>query len=532
MRSTCAVTGADRVILQATDPAMSRHAPLGLDEDALSQLWATIREPERALMQTSPFDPDDDGRILASIVESSEDAIIAKNLDGIILSWNRGAHRMYGYSASEAIGRQISFLIPSDLRHEFDEILNSIRADQCVAHLETRRLTKDGRVLDVSLTVSPIKESTGLIVGASTIARDITDAKRVEQALRGSEARWRAIVESAVDGVVVIDARGNVEAFNRAAERLFGYAAHEVVGRNVNVLMPAPYHDEHDGYIARYLTTGVQKIIGIGREVTGLRKDGRTFPLHLSVGEASIEGERKFTGILHDLTERVQLETRLREQSALTRLGEMAAVVAHEVKNPLTGIRGAIQVIGSRMPVGSKDVQIVGDIIARIDALNDLMKDLLLFARPPQPRVGPVDVISLLTNVTDLLRQDPTLQGVRVEVTGQAPVVTADAELLKIVVQNLLLNAAHAMQGQGLIQVSVAPADGAWQITIADRGPGIAPEVLEKLFTPFFTTKARGTGLGLVTAKRFVELHGGTLTVESPTTGGTSARIRLPIRPS
>jgi len=186
-------------------------------------------------------------------------------------------------------------------------------------------------------------------VGASTIARDITDAKRVEQALRGSEARWRAIVESAVDGVVVIDARGNVEAFNRAAERLFGYAAHEVVGRNVNVLMPAPYHDEHDGYIARYLTTGVQKIIGIGREVTGLRKDGRTFPLHLSVGEASIEGERKFTGILHDLTERVQLETRLREQSALTRLGEMAAVVAHEVKNPLTGIRGAIQVIGSRV---------------------------------------------------------------------------------------------------------------------------------------------------------------------------------------
>ena len=480
-------------------------------------------------MQTSPFNPDDDARILAAIIESSDDAIIAKNLDGIILSWNRGAERMYGYSAAEAIGRPISFLIPSDQRHEFDGILTRIRTDQRVAQHETRRLTKDGRELDISLTVSPIKDSTGQILGASTIARDITERKQVEQALRSSEARWRAIVESAVDGIVVIDARGTVEAFNRAAERLFGYAAHEVVGRSVNMLMPAPYHDEHDGYLARYRATGVQKIIGIGREVTGLRKDGRAFPLHLSVGEALIAGESKFTGILHDLTERVQLETRLREQSALTRLGEMAAVVAHEVKNPLTGIRGAIQVIGSRLPAGSKDVQIIGDIVARIDALNDLMKDLLLFARPPQPRLAPVSVLLLLKSVTDLLRQDPALQALRFDVTGEAPVLAADAELLKIVVQNLLLNGAHAMQGQGLIRISVTSIDDLCQITIADQGPGIAPEVLEKLFTPFFTTKARGTGLGLSTAKRLVEAHGGTLAIASPATGGTSATIRLPL---
>src|SRR5205814_1756208 len=289
---------------------------------------------------------------------------------------------------------------------------------------------------------------------------------------------------SAVDGIVVIDARGKVEAFNRAAERLFGYAAHEVTGRNVNMLMPAPYHDEHDGYISRYLATGEQKIIGIGREVTGLRKDGTTFPLHLAVGEVSIEGEPKFTGILHDLTNRVALETQLREQSALTRLGEMAAVVAHEVKNPLTGIRGAIQVIGSRLPPGSKDVQIIGDIVARIDALNDLMKDLLLFARPPQPRVASVDVLSLLKTVRDLLRQDPALRALRIEVTGDATVLAADAELLKIVVQNLLLNGAHAMQGQGVIRIVVRSADGLCQIAIADEGPGIPREVRDKLFTP------------------------------------------------
>jgi two-component system sensor kinase FixL len=480
-------------------------------------------------MQTSPFQ-DDDGRILAAILSSSDDAILVLNLDGVIANWNPAAERMYGYSAREAIGRPISFFIPPDQAHEFGRMLDLIKAGQRVANRETRRQTKDGRVLDVSLSISPIENSAGQVVGACTIARDITERKRVEQALSGSEARWQGIIESAVDGIIVINARGIVEAFNRAAEGLFGYTAAEAVGRNVSMLMPAPYREEHDGYIARYLATGMRKIIGIGREVTGLRKDGSTFPVHLAVGEVSIEGEPKFTGILHDLTERVRLETQLREQSALTRLGEMAAVVAHEVKNPLTGIRGAIQVIGSRLPAGSKDAQVVGDIVARIDALNDLMKDLLLFAGPPQPRMGKVDVIAVVKTVTELVRQDQALQQLRVEIDGEAPFLTADAELLKIVIQNLLINAAHAMQGRGLIHVVVSSDGGVCQIKITDRGPGIPAEVRQRLFTPFVTTKARGTGLGLSTAKRLVEAHGGTLAIECPATGGTTAVIRLPMR--
>ena len=479
-------------------------------------------------MHTSPFQSDADGRILAAIINSSNDAILVLNLDGVIVSWNPAAERTYGYSAGEAIGQRISFFIPREHGHELDQMLEWIKEGQRITHHETQRVTKDGRLLDVALTVTPIADSAERIVGACTIARDITERKRVQQALSGSEARWQAIVESAVDGIVVIDARGSVEAFNRAAEGLFGYAAGEVIGQNVNMLMPAPYREEHDSYMARYLTTGVRKIIGIGREVTGLRKDGSTFPVHLAVGEVSIEGEPKFTGILHDLTARVQLETQLREQSALTRLGEMAAVVAHEVKNPLTGIRGAIQVIGSRLPAGSKDAQVAGDIVARIDALNDLMKDLLLFARPPQPRMGKVDVISLVKTVAELVRQDPALQELQVEIDGEAPLLTADGELLKIVVQNLLINGAHAMHGRGLIHVSVSSVDAMCQIAIADRGPGIPPEVRQRLFTPFVTTKARGTGLGLSTAKRFVEAHGGTLTIECPPTGGTIAVIRLP----
>jgi two-component system sensor kinase FixL len=299
------------------------------------------------------------------------------------------------------------------------------------------------------------------------------------------------------------------------------------------MLMPQPYHDEHDRYMARYLATGEKRIIGIGREVTGRRKDGSAFPLHLSVGEMVIDGEKKFTGILHDLTARVQLESQLREQAALTRLGEMAAVVAHEVKNPLTGIRGAVQIIGSRLPAGSRDADVIKEIVSRIDALNDLMKDMLLFARPPQPRMTSVDPVPIVTTVIGLVRQDPGARDVSIDVEGDSPKIHADAELLKLTLQNLLLNAVHAVQGKGRIRVLVGVSDEMCTIAVADSGPGIPPEVREKLFTPFFTTKSRGTGLGLSTAKRFVEAQSGSIAIECPPTGGTTVilKLRLADRP-
>ena len=345
--------------------------------------------------------------------------------------------------------------------------MDRIKAGERVEHYETVRQAKDGHLVDVSLTVAPVRDATGSIVGATAIARDLTARKRADVALRTSEVRWRSIIDSAVDGIVVIDAHGRIEAFNPAAERLFGYGEPEVVGRNVSMLMPSPYHEEHDAYLARYLETGVQKIIGIGREVTGLRRDGTTFPLHLSVGEMTVGGERKFTGIIHDLSARVRIEEQLREHTALARLGEMAAVIAHEVKNPLAGVRGAIQVIGTRLPKESKDAAIVKEIVTRIDALNGLMQDLLLFARPPQPKPAPVDLAALVAMTADLLSGDPARQEIEVTVGGSAPPIEADADLLKIVFENLLVNGAQAMQGRGTIRVSLSSMDDICQIASA-----------------------------------------------------------------
>jgi two-component system, LuxR family, sensor kinase FixL len=490
---------------------------------------AVIATRSVPLAQTESPDPSPDAaRRLAAIVESSDDAIIGTDSKGIILSWNRGATRLYEYSSAEMIGHSMSSLGSQDRAAVMENILGRIKEGHRQKY-ETVHRTKDGRPLDVSVIISAIENGVGAVVGAAVIIRDISDQKVAERALRASEERWRSTVESAVDAIIVIDSRGRIEAFNPSAERLFGYPEEEIAGQNISVLMPSPHREQHDRYIERYLATGERKIIGIGREVNALRKDGSAFPVRLAVGEMSIDGQPKFIGIVHDLTERVEMESRLREQTALTKLGEMAAVVAHEVKNPLAGVRGAIQVIGARLPQGSRDAQVMKDIIARLDALNELMKDLLLFARPPQPKLSSVSVVPLLETVADLVRQDPALKELAVTVDGSASPIRVDPELLKIVTHNLLLNSAHAMEGRGAVAVLVSADARGCSIIVADTGPGIPSEVREKLFTPFFTTKARGTGLGLSTAKRLIEAHGGTITIDCPPAGGTTVTLWLPL---
>jgi two-component system, LuxR family, sensor kinase FixL len=471
---------------------------------------------------------------LRSIIDSAVDGIIVIDGKGTIEAFNRGAERLFGYPPSEVVGHNVSMLMPSPDHEQHDAYL--------ARYLETgaakiigigREVTgrrRNGTIFPLHLSVGEMSihgehKFTGVL-------HDLSDRVRLEEELRTSEARWRSVIESAVDGIVVIDEHGRIEAFNPAAERLFGHQERDVIGRNVNILMPSPYHEEHDAYLARHLATGVQKIIGTGREVTGLRQDGSTFPLHLSVGKMMVGGARQFTGILHDLSARVRIEEQLREQTSLARLGEMAAVIAHEVKNPLAGVRGAIQVIGSRLPQDGKDAMMVKEIVSRIDSLNELMKDLLLFARPPQPKPAPIDVATLVTTTADLLGSDPALKEVCVKIDGTAPRIMADADLLKIVFVNLLVNGAHAMQGRGTIRVSLTTMADTCQIAFADEGPGISSDVREKIFTPFFTTKARGSGLGLPTAKRLIEAHRGNITIACPTTGGTIVTVELPGTPT
>lgn len=350
---------------------------------------------------------------------------------------------------------------------------------------------------------------------------------RTIDALRIADARWRAIIDSAVDGIIVIDGHGNIEAVNNSAEQMFGFTEAELRGRNVGELMPEPDRSKHDGYIRHHVDTGERKVIGIGRAVTARRRDGQEFPVHLTVGKFEIDGQPHFTGILHDLSKRAELEDRLREATALARLGEMAAVIAHEVKNPLAAVRGAVQVIGSRL-AGTGDAAIVKEIIARIDGLNDLIQDLLVFARPPAPRPTEIDLAALCKSVIELLNRDPAFVDLQVAIEGKVPPAHGDATMLTIAIQNLLINSAQAMHGRGKVRVILRAADGWHSITIADTGPGIPPEIRAALFRPFKTTKARGTGLGMATAKRLIELQSGRIEVTCPPGGGTVVTLLLP----
>jgi PAS domain S-box-containing protein len=468
---------------------------------------------------------------LDGIINTTVDGIIVIDAVGRIEAFNRGAERLFCYPQSEVLGRNVSMLMPFPYHEEHTSYLTRFLATGDAGIIgKGREVTgrrRDGTVFPLHLSVGEMtvggqRKFTGML-------HDLTERVRLEGQLGSSEARWRAIIDSAVDGIIVIDAHGRVETFNPAAERLFGYSAEEVLGRNVDMLMPSPYREEHDSYLARYLATGRAKIIGIGREVPGLRKDGTTFPLHLSVGQITMHDERKFTGILHDLSGRVEIEGQLREQAALAKLGEMAAVIAHEVKNPLAGIRGAIQVLGDQLSGDGKKAQVLKEIVSRIDALDQMMKDLLLFARPPKPRHAPTDLVPLVTTTAHLLSEDPALKEVDVEVEGSAPTISADPDMLRIVFQNLLINGAHAMHGKGRIRVAIGAVDSRCQIAFIDSGPGIPTEIREKIFTPFFTTKTRGSGLGLPTAKRLIEAHNGQIAIDCPPAGGTAVVIRLPI---
>jgi PAS domain S-box-containing protein len=327
--------------------------------------------------------------------------------------------------------------------------------------------------------------------------------------------------------VAITDTTGAIKYVNQKFCDISKYRREELIGQDHRIL--------NSGYHPKEFIRDLWVTIANGRiwrgEIRNRAKDGSIYWVDTTI-VPFLDGHRKpyqYMAIRYEVTDRKRSEERLREQEALAHLGRMAAVVAHEVKNPIAGIRGALQVIGSRMPADSRDKPVVGDIIARLDALNRIVQDMLVFARPRELKTEKVPLTAIIRATLDLLRRDPTFGGVQIEVVGNGAVVNADAQQLQMVFQNILMNAAQAMGGTGCIRVQIAQDDRMWKIAVADEGPGMPPEVRERVFEPFFTTKSRGTGLGMPIARRVVEAHGGHLAVESPPGGGTIVAISLPV---
>ena len=404
----------------------------------------------------------------------------------------------------------------------------------------------DGRMV-LDFQIAPLRDAEGRITHLVPSATDVTPRKATEAALAGSEALLRSILDTVPDAMVVIDARGVVQSFSAAAERLFGHAAAEVCGRNVSMLMPSPYREAHDGYIGRYLHTGERRIIGIGRVVAGQRKDGGTFPMELAVGEVNSGGQRLFTGFIRDLTERQETQARLQELQAelihvsrLSAMGEMAATLAHELNQPLTATTNYLRA-GRRMldAPGPPD-------LARVRQAVDLAADQTLrsgqiirrlreFVARGETEKRPEDPAKLLEEASALALAGIKERGVKVTLRNgrAAPKVFADRVQVQQVLVNLIRNGIDAMRGaeRRELTVDVAPLGTAVRFGVADTGYGLAPEVAARLFQPFVTTKRDGMGVGLSICRTIVEAHGGRIWTEPNPGGGTVFFFTLPAVP-
>jgi len=334
----------------------------------------------------------------------------------------------------------------------------------------------------------------------------------------------RALDQAAI--VATTDVRGRITYVNDKFCEISGYSRDELLGQDHRIINSGHHPKE---FIRELWVTIANGQVWHG-ELQNRAKDGRPYWVDTTIVPFLDERGKPFQyiAIRADITARKQAEERLRQQAALARVGQMAAVVAHEVRNPLAGIKGAMQVLIGRRAKDDEELRVLRDIVARVDSLNDLISDLMVFARPRSPQLADVELMRLATEAVTMARRDPAGQGLDIRVEGGAATVRADAELVRGTLLNLLLNAGQALGGRGQVTVSVTQTDGHASIRVQDDGPGIPEPLRDQVFEPFFTTKARGGGLGLAIAKRTAEIHGGAVTLTCPASGGTVVTLTLP----
>ena len=360
--------------------------------------------------------------------------------------------------------------------------------------------------------------------------------------LEEAASHYKAILETTVDAIITIDIQGIVQTFNAAAEKIFGYRAEEVIGNKINMLMPEPYQSEHDGYIGRYLETGTPKIIGTGRQVTGLRKDGTEFPMELAVSEVPLKDKKVFTGIVRDMTERILLEEQLVQSAKLAAVGKLVSGIAHEVNNPVSIIN--LHIASVMRDVNSQSLpedllETLRVIQRQNNKIGQIISGLQAFSRQGSFSPDWIDVNQTVHTALRLVENTLQNQDIvyQAELEDSLPKVFLDPIRIEQVLLNLFNNAIEAMPGGGVLTISTTletdQTDEDWLvIRVRDTGTGIEEEHLTQLFDPFFTTKevGEGTGLGLSVSYGLIQEHGGRIEVSSQPGKGSEFQIYLPFR--
>jgi PAS domain S-box-containing protein len=476
--------------------------------------------------------------LLAAIVESSDDAIIGKDLNGIITSWNTGAEKILGYSAAEMVGNSIMRLIPADRQEEEKQIVGKIQCGESVQHFETVRQAKDGRFINVSVTVSPIKDSTGAVIGASKVAHDITATKQAEEARRASETRYRTLFEYAPDGILIADSESNYVDANTSICQMLGYTHDELIGLNAsNIVTLAEFP-----HIGPALST-IKAESNYHREWQFRRKDGSVFPAEVI---ATKMPDGNLLAMIDDITERKRLEAQFIQAQKMEVIGNLAGGVAHDFNNMLGVIMGYGEIIMTKLSAESPVRDDVEQIQHAAERALGLTRQLLVFSRKQAVQPVVLNLNATLESLDKMLRQlideDIDLQIVPGKELAR---IKADSGYIGQVLMNLVVNARDAMPNGGklTIETSNVTLDANYTHThpevtsgdyvmlgVSDTGTGMTDEVKTHLFEAFFTTKplGKGTGLGLATCQTIVQQSGGHMDVYSEVGKGTAFKIYFP----
>ncbi len=477
---------------------------------------------------------------LASIVESTPDAVIGETKEGVIRSVNRGAEQLYGYSEKELLGNNMQILSPPEKQDEFARIIKIIKSGKRLKDYQTVRLRKDGSLIDVSLTVSPILDSEKQMIGSSSIARDITERKQAQETIRDNEERLRSILNNIIDGIIIANEKGIIEAINPAVVRIFGYEEKDLIGSNVRILMPEPYKSDHDRYLENYQKTGEAHVIGTGREVTGLKKDGSVFPLDLSIVEMKLGGGKKFVGVTRDITERKraqqEMERLLHEVEGANReLKDFAYVISHDLKAPLRAIGSLVSWISSDYSdkIEAEGQEMINLLEGRVKRMHDLIDGVLEYSRVGRIREEQVEINlnELVEEVTGFIGKP---ENFLITVEKKLPTVCLERTRIQQLFQNLISNAIkYNDKTQGEVRISCERDGDFWRFRVSDNGPGIDSKYFEKIFQIFQTLAARddvdSTGVGLSLVKKIVEMYGGRVWVESELGKGATFLFTLPV---
>ena len=446
---------------------------------------------------------------------------------------NRGGRENLGYSMKE-----LQELTPLDIKPEFnresfEQLLTPLRnGERQTICFETVHRRKNGTIYDVEVHLQRSTCHSQPVFIA--IILDTTERKQTVQLISEREARLQAILNTAVEAIITINDKGICDSLNPAAERMFGYAAEEIIGKNISLLMPAPYRDEHDTYISNYLRTRTKKIIGIGREVVGKRKDGSEFPIHLSVSEIPLGDRRLFTGIIQDISQRKEAETRLVQSERLAAVGEAMASLAHESRNLLQKIQMGVELGRMETTENPQATTQLDNIERASDSLQALLDEVRNYTSPIHLEVSDGQLPELWREAWQLLLPNRAKRQIVLREDLETTSLSCKVDRFRFVqvFRNLFENSLAACNDPVEIVIGVTESHSergaTFQITVQDNGPGLNEQQRERIFEPFYTTKSRGTGLGMAIAQRIVEAHGGHISLESEESRGAKFKIEFP----